>query len=350
MIRNLLLFCCLLIAGCRVEKVDQLFNMYDQESSPGAAVMVIKDDKPLFQKAYGLAHIEKKIPVELQTNFRLASVTKQFTAMCIMILAEQGKLSYEQTLTEIFPGFPAYGAAITIRHLLQHTSGLVDYEDLLATGDTSQVLDADVLQMMQARDSTYFLPGTHHRYSNSGYAMLALIVEKRSGKPFAQFLQENIFKPIKMDNTVAFEKGVCTVKHRAFGYAVDDRGCFRFTDQSRTSAVLGDGGIYSSVIDLFKWDQALYTEKLVKLATLEQAFSSDVQTDKENVHYGYGWRIDEYRGHRRMHHTGSTCGFATIIQRYPDDHFTVIILTNRNEPALNELADKLTDLFLKEVL
>jgi CubicO group peptidase (beta-lactamase class C family) len=173
-----------------------------------------------------------------------------------------------------------------------------------------------------------------------------MIVEKISGQSFAEFLKQNIFDPLAMTNTVAYEKGISEVNFRAFGYA-NENGTLVFKDQSLTSAVLGDGGIYSSIEDLFKWDQALNTDKLVSFETLEQAFTPAILKDGTKLDYGFGWRIDEYHGFKRVHHTGQTCGFTTIIQRYPEQKFSVIILTNRNEPMLMELANRLTDLFLK---
>jgi len=349
---QLLVFMILISYGCaskREAKIDRLFESYSGENTPGAAVLVIKDGSPVLEKAYGLADLEKNLPVQIDSNFRLASFTKQFTAMCIMILAERGKLTYETALAEIFPQFPDYGREIKIRNLLQHTSGLIDYESLLAEGDPTQVLDADVLNLMMEQDSTYFPPGSKYRYSNSAYAVLAMVVEKLSGRPFAAFLQEEIFKPLDMDHTVAYEKDVSTVPNRAYGYAVTSSGGFEFRDQSPTSAVLGDGGIYSNLPDLYKWDQALYTEKLVKSETLREAFTSTVSTDGEQpAVYGFGWRIDEYRGRPRTHHTGETCGFTTVIQRYPEDRFTVIILTNRDKPMVMDIADRITDIYLFE--
>ncbi len=323
-----------------MRQIDTLFKAYDGDV-PGAALMVIHRSKPVIVRSYGLAEVERKIPITSQTNFRLASLTKQFTAMAIMLLVERGKLTYETTLPAIFTDFPNYGKQITIRHLLQHTSGLIDYEDLIPPTATTQVLDKDVLIMMKSQDSTYFPPGTQFRYSNSGYAILAMIVERLSGKRFAQFLRDEIFQPLGMVNTVAFEQGISVVPNRAFGYHIQGDSVF-FSDQSVTSAVLGDGGIYSSVDDLYKWDQALYTEKLVHRATLDAAFQPGLE------HYGFGWYCDTFKGKRRVYHTGSTCGFRNVIMRLPDEQLTIIILTNRREPDVQPLAEQVLELITEQ--
>lgn len=348
----ILIWFTMLIISCSSNRENQITNTFSPYTgnNPGASIMVIKNGNVLLAKTYGLANLEKKIPVTLETNFRLASVSKQFTAMSILMLIEQGKLNYETTLKDIFPEFPEYGKKITITHLMQHTSGLIDYETLMDENDTTQVLDIDVLNMIMEVDSTYFEPGTNYKYSNSGYAVLAMIVEKISGKKYSQFLKENIFQPLRMENTVAYEKGFSEVKYRAYGYRLKD-GQFIFSDQSPTSAVLGDGGIYSSIVDLYKWDQALYTNKLISYQTFEKAVTPGnlFLSDGSPMKYGFGWQIDEYKGHKRYYHTGSTCGFLTVIERYPDDKFTVIILTNRaGEDSVMWIADKLTDVFLIE--
>ncbi|KAA3617539.1 MAG: class A beta-lactamase-related serine hydrolase [Calditrichaeota bacterium] len=332
------------------QKVDKLFSEYTG-NNPGASVIVIIKGKTELKKSYGLADLEKKTKVDSTTNFRLASLTKQFTAMCIMMLVEREKLKYENTLTEIFPEFPEYGKKITITQILQHTSGLIAYESLLADSVTIQVSDAQVLQMMISQDSTYHVPGSKYRYSNSGYAILAMIIEKISKKPFAQFLQENIFRPLKMNNTIAYEKGISLVPNRAYGYKIVEPDAkidssFIFGDQSRTSAVLGDGGIYSSVEDLFKWDQALYSEKLVSKESLQKAWTPAVVIDSPDNIYGFGWRIDQLEGHRRLHHNGSTSGFRNSIQRFPEDLLTIIVLTNRNKPSVFSLVEKIAGIYL----
>jgi len=202
-------------------------------------------------------------------------------------------------------------------------------------------LDEDVLTMMMGQDSTYFTPGSDYRYSNSGYAVLVMIVEMLSGRSFARFLEENIFEPLGMNGTVAFQKGISNVKQRAYGYIVQ-ADSVHFNDQSMTSSVLGDGGIYTSLVDLYQWDQALYADQLVTRESLEQAFTPGLKD------YGFGWYIDDYRGYHRVYHTGSTCGFRNAYLRYPDNQLSIIILTNRRDPGVLELAEKLTELYLPE--
>lgn len=326
-------------------RVDALFQEFNQAGSPGASVMVINRGKVVLAKGYGLASVEERTPCGINTNFRLASVTKQFTAMAVMILAERGKLSFEERLTDFFPEFPAYGHQITLRHLLTHTSGLIDYEDVIPKGTEIPVLDRDVLRLLMQQDKTYFPPGTKYRYSNSAYALLALIVEARSGNTFAQFLRENIFRRLKMSGTLAYEQGLSVVPNRAFGYSPEGSG-FKRTDQSLTSSVLGDGSIYASVADLYEWDQALYADKLVSRKMLKLAFTPGPATEHPDTGYGFGWFIGEYRGLEEIWHSGNSLGFTTRIARFPEKKFAVIILTNRNEAQIAEFPHRIADWYL----
>jgi CubicO group peptidase (beta-lactamase class C family) len=328
-------------------EIDPLFQAYNQPNSPGASVSVIKDGQVLYRKSYGLANLEEGVPVTTATNFRLASVTKQFTAMAIMMLADRGKLSFDDPVTKVLPGAPTYMKNITVRNLLNHTSGIVDYESLIPDSQTVQVHDRDVLALLSTIDTTYFPAGSKFQYSNSGFALLSLVVEALSGQPFAQFLKQNIFEPLGMNNTLAYERGISTVPNRAYGYSRTDSGFVR-TDQSVTSAVLGDGGVYTSVDDLFKWDQALYTTKLVPAAMLQQAFTPATLNNDSTTTYGFGWFIEPYRGVPTVYHTGSTRGFRNAILRFPGQHLTIIILTNRNEGEPIEIARKIADKVLFE--
>ena len=329
----------------KAARVDALFASYNLPGVPGASVIVIRDGKPLYKRAYGLADVEARVAATPSTNYRLASVTKQFTAMAIMILASRKRLSFDDPLTRFFPHYPPYGKDITVRHLLTHTSGLRAYEDLIPPDRTAQLKDADVLDLLQRQTSTYFPPGSEWRYSNTGYAHLALIVEKASGVPFAAFLKKNVFDPLHMAGTVAYEEGVSAVRHRAYGYTARAEG-FERTDQSLTSAVLGDGGIYSSVEDLFQWDQSLYTSRLVSQDLLQQAFAPATLSGGKATSYGFGWEIGEYRGLKTVRHEGSTIGFRTQIFRIPERRFCVIVLINRNGADPGKLAEQITDVYL----
>jgi len=258
---------------------------------------------------------------------------------------ESGVLRLTDTAVDVFPDFPEYGSKITVRHLLTHTSGLIDYEDLIPDDATEQLHDADVLGIMMQQDSTYFPPGTRYRYSNSAYAVLAMILEKRSGKTFSEYLRSNIFLPAGMPGTVAFREGENSVAHRAMGYSVTGTEIAP-SDQSLTSAVLGDGGIYSSINDLKAWAAALNANRVLSAEMWELATTPATLEDGTSVGYGVGWRVDEYWGRRRIHHTGSTSGFRTVIKRFPDDQFTVVVLTNRRDPSVWDLSDRLVDLYL----
>jgi len=321
--------------------IDALMRDYDG-MQPGAAVLVLRDGEPVFRRGYGLAVVEDGTAVTAQTNFRLASISKQFTAAAILLLAEDGKLSLDDKLKRWLPTLPRAADAITIRQLLSHSGGLIDYEDLMPATQQAQLHDIDVLHLLEKENRTYFVPGHGYRYSNGGYALLALIVGKASGQDFATFLRQRIFLPLGMRNTYAHQDGVDEVPERAYGYS-QVGGHWQRTDQSTTSAVLGDGGIYSSLEDLARWDAALYDERLLKAASLRQAFSPATATPEADVpFYGFGWRING----ETLWHSGESLGFRNVIVRYPQRHFTVIILTNRDGPEPYPLALRIAHRYL----
>jgi len=358
-----ILLCGAISAQVSPHQIEAIFAPLRSSTAPGAAVLVVLQGNPVFRGGYGVTDLGTRRPIDSQTDFRLASFTKQFTATCIMLLVHDGKLHYDDHLTDIFPEFPEYGKAITIRNLLNHTSGLPDYEDILMKQYRStppdqipQILDAGVLKSLEQQTAGQFAAGSKWQYSNSGYAVLAMIVEKVSGKPFGQFLHDRIFAPLKMNNTLAYERGKNEVPHRAFGHTKQKDGNWQQTDQSPTSAVLGDGGIYTSIDDLEKWDRALREYTLLREAEMQPALTPvqttgppRVQSGKP-VSYGFGWFLDPYQGHRRMHHDGETIGFRTTIQRFPDDKLTIIVLANRTDVDPEALALKVADLFFQKKL
>jgi CubicO group peptidase (beta-lactamase class C family) len=388
------------------EKIDAIFAPLVTEHSPGLAVLVIKDGKKLFERGYGVRDLQTAAKIDAHTNFRLASCSKQFTAMAIMLLVHDGKIRYDQSLTDIFPEFPAYGKSITIRNLLNHTAGLQDYESLMNQADApnsfypfppqwtekKQIQDAEVLTLLEQTDHAMFPPATQWYYSNSGYLILGLVVAKISGQPFADFLQQRIFAPLKMHHTVAYQQGKNQITNRAYGHTKAGN-TWQQTDQSPTSATLGDGGIYSSLEDLAKWEEALRTNRLLSkeemqpaLAPVRLKFTSPspapcanntiastnpAHTESESnmpschdsqprwpadsdrpegapVSYGFGWFVDPYEGHSRMWHYGETQGFHSYIVRFPNDRLTIMILCNRTditpETRALQVADELLSL------
>ncbi|MCU1240885.1 MAG: beta-lactamase [Candidatus Acidoferrum typicum] len=370
----LLLFCCL--SGPRESgaeddlsaRINRIFTALGDDKSPGLGVLVRKDGRTAFERGYGVRDLRSFAKIDSQTNFRLASCSKQFTAMSIMLLVHDGKLRYNDKLTDVFPDFPAYGKAITIRNLLNHTSGLPDYEDLMAAAekrkgasiwsDTHQIQDAEVLNLLEQEKAGKFTPASQWSYSNSGYVVLGLVVAKLSGKPFREFLRERIFAPLKMSQTIAYQEGQNEVTNRAYGHSKEG-DAWKQTDQSPTSATLGDGGIYSSLNDLAKWDEALaqhtlLSENGMRLALTPAQLTTGAQpqwpanSDRAQgtpVAYGFGWFLDPYRNYVRMWHYGDTSGFHTYIERFPADRLTIIILCNRTDLDPESLATKVADMF-----
>lgn len=341
------------------EKIDHIFAGMNSTREPGAAVLVIRNGVTIFERGYGVSDLRSLQKIDAQTNFRLASCTKQFTATAVMLLVRDGKLHYEDRLTDVFPDFPEYGKSITIRNLLNHTSGLLDYEDLMARPaagtppeNIPQIKDAGVLALLKQQKTTKFPPGTHWDYSNSGYAVLAMVVERVSGQSFGDFLRDRIFTPLDMKRTVAYEKGKNTVTSRAFGHT-HEGGAWHEQDQSPTSAVLGDGGIYSSLEDLEKWDRALAYHTLLSETEMKPAITpvhvadgSVQEPDGSPAAYGFGWFLNPYKKHPRMWHYGETVGFRSTIQRFVNENLTIIILCNRDDAVPAKLALKVADLFL----
>ena len=359
-------------AGQETQRAEAVFANLVHPGNPGLAVLVKKDGQILVEKAYGQRRAGTNETISSETDFRLASFTKQFTAMAIMLLVHDGKLHYESKLTDIFPGFPAYGKAITVRNLLTHTSGLPDYEDLMdrlgkAQGTTwtpeHQIQDEEVLALLEKESKGKFAPGTGWAYSNSGYVVLGLIVAKVSGITYEEFLQQRIFAPLGMKQTVVYQKEKHEISNRAYGHSLEN-GKFILTDQSATSATLGDGGIYSNLEDLSRWDDALTNHTLLSAQEMPPALNPVKLTDGGEPHwpkeadddnlapgqpvsYGFGWFLDPYQGHPRMWHSGSTMGFRTVIERFTADRLTIVILCNRTDLDPAKLALQVAQYYLK---
>jgi len=354
----------------REKELEGIFKNLTDGQAPGTAILVRENGRTLFRRGYGVRDLRTRRAIDFHTNFRLASCTKQFTAMAIMLLVHEGKVGYDERLTDVLQGFPDYGKLITIRNLLNHTSGLPDYEDLMDQTPAwrarwtknRQIQDAEVLDLLEAQKNGRFAPGTRWSYSNSGYVILGLIVAKVSRKPFEDFLQERIFAPLKMNHTLAYVRGKNEVPDRAYGHSKEG-DAFLETDQSATSATLGDGGVYSNLEDLAKWDDALAHHTLLAAREMQPAVtpvrladgslpswaSGPGDTNPETgklVSYGFGWFLDDDSGHQRMWHYGETTGFKSVIERFTADHLTVIVLANRSDLDPKTLASKAANVYL----
>lgn len=326
-----------MISAADAERVDGLFESYSRAGAPGAAFVVVKHGRVSLMRSYGLAELETKKRVTERTNFRLASLTKSFTAMAVMLLIDEGRLDLEDHARDILPELPEYTKTIRIRHLLSHTSGLRAYQDFVPRRSPRSVRDHDVPALLRHADGLMFSPGSAFRYGDSGYAILALVVEAISQQPFARFLHERIFSPLGMTTTMVFEPGGPEVPHRAFGY-VATRGGFRLADHSATSTVVGDGGIYSSVRDLVAWDRALDAHTLVDARLQHRAWTPATLAGGAPVPYGFGWFIDRGPAGPTVFHHGETSGFTNFMLKFPEDGLTVIVLTNRRGGAPGDIA------------
>jgi CubicO group peptidase (beta-lactamase class C family) len=312
----------------------------------GACVLAMDGGRVVFEHAYGLADVEANTPCTPATNFRMASVSKQFTATAVLLLVDRGELELDARLTKFFPGFPKYGEKITVKHLLTHTSGLPPYEELIPTGTTLQLDDLDVLHLMMETREPRFAAGERFEYSNSGYALLGLIVEVVSKTPFHEFMLAEVMRPLGMKDSVLFQAGLNEVAHRAFGHARREGRWIR-ADQSLTSAIRGDGAIYTSLKDYQKWLEGIEQQRLLSGDSYKAMFAPHVATDRGGSRYGYGWFIDEYRGEARIHHNGDTRGFRLCVQRFPERRAALLVQLNNevegDTAQMTKLGERLAD-------
>lgn len=304
----------------RVSKIDSIFEVYTQKNMFSGSVSISRKGTVLLSKGYGMANYSYDVPNTPQTKFKLASVSKQFTAMAIMILQEQGKLSTDDKLAKFIPDYPN-GDKISIHHLLTHTSGVHSFT---SDGyyDSIMVHPHTLTKIISYFKNTKldFEPGEKFSYSNSGYILLSYIIEKVSGKAYSEFLTSQIFEPLGMKNSGVFV-GDKLVKNLAGGYTKGDTG-LENAPYIDMSVPAGAGGLYSTVEDLQIWDRAFYGEKLVKKATIDK-----IVTPFKNK-YAYGWKVDEYAAHSLITHSGGIEGFNTVISRFPQDELCVVILKN----------------------
>ena len=333
----------------RIETIDSLLRTCYNDSTPGAAVYISTGKKTFFDKAYGLADVQTKEPAGVHTNFNIGSLTKQFTAFCILDLEEKKQLSLDDKLIKYFPGFnKKVGELVSIRQLLSHSSGIADHYAFTDTAHIRHATDKDVLYAVQHIDSTYFIPGTRYRYSNTAYCLLALIIEKVSGRSYPDYLQHEIFNRLGMRRTTVIHDGAPIIE-RAIGYEYDSsKQTFRKqdADEGIFFTTEGDGGIYTSISDYALWWQFLQdtTKKRYK-NVIEAVRSPHLAVQPETkLFYGYGWFVSNLDTARVVYHTGSNGGFRAIVFSIPSQNYVVVIFSNRTGIDLEKLVQQINDI------
>lgn len=342
----LILFFCAASSARAVDEVDRYVETQMRSLHiPGISLAIVRDGRVIKAKGYGYANVELNAPATKETVYEIGSITKQFTAVAVMMLVEEGKISLDEKITKYFADAPATWNEITVRHLLSHTSGIQNHvavpgfmgifkTNLLGeTTPTSAEIVKEFFKLPQE-----FQPGETWAYDNGGYILLGLIIEKTSGKPYFQFLDERIFKPLGMTATRSTETKQI-VPNRAAGYEWVS-GKFENRPVLLPAIAFSAGSVLSTVEDMAKMDAALYTEKLLKKSSLEKIWTPAKTNDGgfASIDYGFGWFVGSFHKRRFVQHTGGTPGFSAAFYRFVDDRLTVIILTNHSDKIIDPLA------------
>lgn len=327
--------------------IDALIQAHTNTKDFSGTVLVAKKGKIILRKAYGFANYELDVPNAPIMKFRICSLTKTFTALAILQLQERGLLNVNDSVAKYIPDFPN-GDSITIHQLLTHTSGIFNISkmpDILEQAKHSITLEKEI--DIIKKGSTEFAPGDHYSYNNSGYILLTYIIEKVSGKSYEHYMQENVFNPIGMKDS-GIDDPIRIIKNRAAGYNKDEKGLQNavFTDMMWAN---GAGYIYSTVDDMYLWDRALYTEKLLSKKSLESMMTAYVPIEKgsDKIFYGYGYGLEKTRSGRLLEHTGRTSGFRAILSRYPDEDAVIIILSNFMFSPIKQMKEDIAAIIFK---
>lgn len=328
------------------KSVDQLFARWDNSYSPGCAIAVVKNGKIVYKRGYGMANLEYDIPITPSSIFHIASISKQFAAFSILLLESEGKLSLDDDIRTYLPEIPDYGKRIKIRHLIHHTSGLKDqWELLIAAGWRMDdvITQKHILDVVKKQKSLNFDPGEKYLYSNTGFTLLAEIVERVSGMPFARYLKEKIFDPLEMSNTHVHDDHEAILKARTYSYRPAGKGVYK--NERLNFANSGATSVFTTVEDFAKWDQNFYDAKVGGKSLMEKMHIRGKLNNGEEIHYACGLGIREYEGQKTVSHAGADAGYRGIYVRFPAYKFSVILFSNIGSFDLN-LAYRVTDLYL----
>lgn len=340
----LMIFQTNLNAQSMYEKIEPICQSLYSPYAPGAAVIVIKDGIQVMNDGFGMTNLRSQKKITPDTHFRIASVSKQFTAMCILLLQAQGKIRVDQPARKYLPTLPAFAGTITIQQLMNHTSGIADYEALIPRDQSQQVSDADVLKLVSNSDGLYFEPGSAFRYSNTAFCLLTQIVEKVSGMSYPKFIERYLFEPSQMSTSTIYDESE-EITERAYGYHQID-GTWVPADQSLTSATMGDGSVYTSVNEYQKWIKVLWgigSSELYGL-NIAEATSSGRVAVKNGLSYSNGWFIaTETDGSTVFFHSGESTGFHNIVFHNPSKKTLIAIFSNSDDDRVSQAFDKISN-------
>jgi CubicO group peptidase (beta-lactamase class C family) len=331
-------------------RVDQVFAKWGRSDSPGCSVGIIQNGEFLYKRGYGMANLEYNIPNSAETVFRIGSTSKQFTAMCIALLEEEGKLSFDDDIRKYLPEFPQYQNPVTIRHLLHHTSGIRDYLTLWGIAGVREddfFVDGEVVDLLVRQRELNFTPGHEYLYSNSGYFLLSQIIKQASGKSMRIYARDKIFRPLGMKNTHFHDNHRRIVPRRASGYSPAGKDRFRIS--MTTLGMIGDGGVFTSVDDLLLWDRNFYNNILGRGGPqlMETMLSRGKLNSGKFLEYALGLIVEEYKGLKMVSHGGAFVGYRAEMIRFPEQRFSVIVLANLSSINPGRLARKVADIYLE---
>ncbi len=331
------------------QAIDQIFTKCNRTDRPGCALAIVQEGQIIYKKGYGMADLERGVPITPSTVFYAGSISKQFVAACVLLLVEEGQIALDEPVQRYLPDFPRYQATITVRHLVHHTSGIRDYFGLLEEAGLNylnQIPTAQVYDLIKATDSLDFDPGSDYRYSNSGYLMLAMIVEKVSGQRFADFAREQIFEPLGMKHSRFLDDASLLVPNRAWGYRETYDG--EIKNMIMRFDLVGSGGLYTTVEDLYLWDQNFYRPRIGSPAFLETMLTSGKLNDGSDTRYAFAIRKDRFKGLPLIGHSGSLGGYRAQYLQFPEQAFSIIILGNSANFKPGERAHEVANLLLAE--
>jgi len=338
-----------LLSVAHSDEVDNYIQtQMKRQHIPGLALAVVKQGEVEKAAAYGLANVELNVPMRTDTVFQIQSVTKTFTASAVMLLVQEGRIGLDDKITKHLPGLPDTWSAVTVRHLLSHTSGIKDFINVPTVDLRKDLEPKDVVESLHKLPLNSE-PGAKYAYSNTGYHLLAMILRQITGQYWGDFVKEKILDPLGMNDTRVVSLADI-VTNRASGYGWENGQLRNGKFVAPTILAYAGGGLRSTVLDLAKWDAALCAESILKRSTLEQMWTPAKLNDGSDSSYGLGWGITNYHGHRLLSHTGShMTGFRTALARFVDDKLTVIVLTNQREASQMDIAKGVAAHYIPEL-